>query len=407
MMKKKIAVLLVFICLAAALEPTVSYARVTPVFVAVNDTILPFTDDNMPYLEGGMIFMPVTVFSSLRIYSKGSADDERVVLYTGVGTAMRFLEFSTRPGNTSVKDQDNNILNWPAARRVGRRFYVPLRQVCEFFGLSHNACEIGTDIIPQQQMSLVRIVSNASFSIETLVNINRNALRTAYNNYYAPTITPSPPAPPGGIDEPPPVEEPPPVYSDVSVFLSFYDIAAGSVDSVLDMLGAHTASGYHTCFFVSADDVLSDPGLIRRISGAGHTIGIRLRDGTLEEFDRTSGLLFEATKIRTVLVSVIGDDIGEEAQGEEAGNEATPGDGSLDSSGLIIWRSSQSFGFADDMSESDITDMIPTETGERYSLMFPCSENATRILRDVLTFLREYEYTLEKITETMSPIFPL
>jgi len=409
-MKKRIALLLVFLCLAVVLEPAFSRAEDSPAFIAINDTILPFNDDYMPFAVGGMVYVPAIVFKDLNIYAEGSAETERMVMYTGAGSAMRFLEFSTRPGYTSVKDQNNNTLSWPAARRIGRRFYVPLRHVCEFFGLQVNAYEISRDIIPDRQISLVRIWTDISLSAQTLINRNRNALRAAYEQYYAPPVTPPPTVTPGGPDEPPPeIDEPPPVYSDVSIFLSFYDVSAGSAEWIMDRLDIQATFGYHTCFFVSADDVLSDPGLIRRISGAGHTIGIRLKEGTLDEFNRTSELLFEATKIRTVLVTVI-EETGSEDSGDDAAERETiTVDVQLLSSGLIVWGCSQNLNFINGSSEPDITgitDKIPTETGERYSLMFPCSEEAALVLPGVITFLTTYEYSLEKITETTDPIFP-
>ena len=376
-MKRKIAVLLAVLCLAVAFDPGVSHAAITPAFVAVNDTFLPFSEEYMPFVVGGQIFMPVNVFAELSIYPIGDAEEERVLLYKGA----RYLDFSTRSGQSETRDQDRNLLAWPHARRIGNRFYVPLRQVADFFGLTIELHETSRDIIPQQQVLVVRIVSSRSLNIQSLIGLNRNALRTAYNEYYAP------PSPMPGEDEPPPPVEEPPDYSSILIHLSFYDISAGSAEWILDMLDIQAAFGYHSCFFVNARDIFYDPGLIRRISGAGHSLGIWLEEGTYEEYMSTSALLFEAVKIRTVLVSGTEEAHSVMAEGEK--------------NGLILWASSHNHGFYDDLSAPEINDMIPREDGARYSLMFSCSENAVSELPGVISFLRNYGFALERITETV------
>ena len=385
-MKKRIAAVLAVLCLAVILEPTVSRAAVVPAFIAINDTLLAFNDDNMPFLNGNEYFVPSKVFEDLGIWSIGSDEEERVLVYRG---ASRYLEFSTRPGDTRTTDQNGEVLNWPATRRIGRRFYVPLRQTCAYFDLSYEILEISRDIIPQQQVFIVRIISSANFNGPTFIGLNRNALNAAYNEYYQshfPLTPPSQGAPPEEEEE-----EPPPDYSDVRVLLSFCEISSGSAELILDLLEYQAAFGYYSCFFVSADDIQNDPGLIRRISGVGHTIGLRLTEGTLEEYAEASALLFEAAKIRTVLVSI--------------DPEAPEGIAETGASGLIFWGSSGSSGFYDGMAVADINAMIPTESGERYSLMFSCSEDSAAVLPGVISYLRENEYTTEKITETIEAIY--
>lgn len=392
-MKKKIAVILAVLCLMALFEPTVSHAEVKPGFISVDDVLIPFTDENMPFIIGGRVWVPAKVFESLNIWSQGSEEEERVVLYGG----NRYIDFSTRPGASSTKDHNNEVLNWPPARRVGRVFYVPVEQVCEFFGLSVDLREISSDIIQQQQMWIVMIMSgnitNRQSFIQNFMYQNRNALRIAYNAYYSPPTPPSPPVSPG-VTEPPPEEEEPTDFSGVSIYLSFYDTSAGNAEWIMDVLDIQAEFGNHSCFFVTADDILDNPGLIRRISGAGHTIGIRLLTGTINEYDRTSALLFEAAKIRTVLVSVAEDVLVEKTTD--------------DLPGLINWTDSQDSVLVDERAWSDIlsdiTDMIPRETGERYSIMLPCSEKTALLLPGVISFLMEYKFALEKITETSVPI---
>jgi len=296
-MKKRIAAVIITLCVLTALTPLVSLAAVTPYFMAVNDTLLDFNETTMPFVSGSEIFIPVKVLEEFDIWSVGSAREERILVCRGV---YRYLDFITKPGETKTTDQYGNTLDWPAARRVGDRFYVPLNQVCAFFGLRSEIYDIKREIIPDEQMRMIRIISGSSINTPTFEGLNRNALRAAYNKYQA-SIAPQTP-PPGATNPPPPVE-PTPDYSGVTIHLSFYDISSGSAGGVLDFLDTQAAFGYQCCFFVSAADIADNPDVIRRIAGSGHSIGIKLTECSYEEYLKTSALLFEAAKIKTLLVS--------------------------------------------------------------------------------------------------------
>ena len=389
-MKKKIIAVLVMICIMTALLPTISRAAVTPYFMAINDTLLDFNDDTIPYIVGNEIFVSVGVFEvkipdggGVPVYALANVQQEQVLLYRGV---VKMAVFSTKLDETVTKDQAGNILNWPSARRIGKRFYVPLAQVCEYFGLTYEVYDIRRDIIPDEQMKLIRIVSDAKFNTPTFEGLNRNTIKAAYNRYYAPPEQPSPTVP--GTTGPP-VVGPPPGYSDVTIHLSFFDISAGNAESILDLLDTQSAFGYRACFFVNAEDILADPGLIRRIAGSGHSIGINLTESTFEEYLETSGLLFEAAKIKTVLVC---------ADTTARGDTAVNGVGRW-----VLWDNSAAPDFYDTVTVDAITKTIPKEKNARCNLMLSCSENAANLLPGIVSYLRVNEYTIEMITETVEP----
>ena len=185
-----------------------------------------------------------------------------------------------------------------------------------------------------------------------------------------------------------------PTYGDVTVYFSFHGLSAGSCASVLDLLYNQGAAMPPFCFFVSADDIKAAPGLIRKLYGSGHTVGIWLEEGTLREYLEVSALLFEAAKVKTVLVSA---------------NWATVAAARLaDAYGLIFWGASQEpvpdgeDGEVD--TEVDITETLPTESGERAMLSFDCSEGTAEILTDIFAHLKMFEYTIGTITETTIPM---
>jgi len=390
-MKRNIAVALLVLCLVAVFIPIVTRASVTPYFMAVNDTLLPFSADTMPYVSSGEFFIPDNVFGGgeLGVHATGSDELERLRLYKGSG---RYVDFYTARGVT--EDQDGNTLFWPAARRIGRRFYLPLRQVCDYFELRYEIIEVPRDIIQNEQMWIVRIISKANFNSPTFVGMNRNALRSSYNAYYAPPPSPSPIPTGGGTITTPPSPtvtiEPTPDERDVTVHLSFFDVFTGSAEGILNLLDIQIASGQHACFFVSYDDIRGNPGLIRRISGSGYTLGIMLNEGTFEEYQKVSELLFEAAKVKTVLVLTA-----ESAQMDTIAEEGNS---------LIFWGNAHSLFDDETVTARDVTEAVLRQGGDRQNLIFSCSENVEAILPGVITFLRGNEYTLERITETVVPV---
>ena len=377
-MKKRIIAVAVACCLMAVLVPTRTSAAVTPHFTAVNDTLLPFNDDTMPFISAGEVFVPDRVLEGLGVWSISTEDRDMVWLYRGVG---RYVIFHTQRG--IVEDQDGNVLNWPSARVIGRRLYVPLRHVSEYFGFTFRIFEIPRSVIPDEQMWIVRIVSDAIFNDPTFIGVNERALRNSYNAYFAPP----PPVP--QQPTPTPVDQPPNLGR-VTIYLSFYGISAGSAEGILDLLDIQTASNSHSFFFVSSADIKADPGLIRRIAGSGHTVGIWLEEGTRAEYLLSSALLFEAAKIRTVFVS--------------AGQAAEAAQAMAEENGLLFWGGDQSFINYENSSVAAITATITREEGARQSLMFSCSESASAVLPGVYSFLSENGYSMARITETVVPI---
>ena len=389
-------IITIFIVIAAVV-PAISRSSMPPYFLAVNDTLLPFNETTMPYISGGDILVPHSVFGEAEVWSAASDELDRVRIYRG---SNRHVDFYTARG--LAEDQDGNVLPWPAARKVGGRFYVPLRQVCEFFDLTLTFPEVGRDIIPQEQMYIIRIRSREGLNDRTFVGFYRESLKSAYNEYYSISTSPSPPTTsptspqpptvsPGVPTYTPPSVEPPPIYSDVTVYHSFYGIADGGTDVIFELLDANAASDYRFCFFVSAADIRKDAGLIRKIAADGHAIGIWLEQGTYREYEMTSMLLYEATKVKTILVML-----------SEAASARTSL-GLLNGYGLIIWSVSGGLVYDDTFSVDAVTEMIPKESGARMNLISSCSENTALMLSGILAYLREFEYSVAGINETTAP----
>ena len=375
-MAKKIASTIIALCLIAALAPTATRAAVSPHFMAVNDTLLAFGDDTMPIIIGGIIFVPHDVFALAGVRAATSGAPGHVRLYAGA----RRLDFFADWGVT--EDQHENTLNWPPAHRHGGKIYVPLHQVCCFFDLSYTLIEVGRDVIPNAQIWVVRIISSAALTNESFVSLHRNEMAAAYEAHYGP-------APSDGGE----YEEPPPDYSDITIYLGFYDISAGAADEILDLLESQEGGMGRACFFVSAGEIAGNAGLIRKIYSSGHAVGIWLNEDTHEEYLEASALLFEAAKIKTVLVSSA------ESFLEAASHE------------LIYWptQTCEECGGDIDVGTEETPGGaaiagLPTESGARHNLMLPCSESTASTLPMLLAHLRSYGYTTEQIVEPAVPV---
>jgi len=354
----------------------------------VNETLLPFNYSTMPIVLGSDIFVPATVFHGLDVWAVGFEDFARVY-----SRDNRFVDFHTTPGDARTTNQDGLQLRWPHARSVNNRIYVPLRQVSDFFGLSFQVVEIPDSIISERQMHVVRITSGSSINDPTAVGMNRDGIRRGFEEHFAPPPLPPSRPPIIGDDPPPPpqIEEPvelPPDYSDVTVYLSFFDISAGSVEWILGLFDM-PETGSHAAFFVSAEDIFLNPGMVRRISGTGHTLGIWLTEGTFEEYLRASAVLFEAAKVRTVIISA--SDAAEQARETAQAHN------------LIFWDSTESI-VDYEASLSAITATIPRASGARRNLLFSGNEAAATIFPGVYSYLRENIFTVERITETVEPL---
>ncbi|MCL2227639.1 MAG: hypothetical protein FWB97_08445 [Oscillospiraceae bacterium] len=378
-MKKRVISLFAIFILGMAFLSEVSQAASPPYFVIINETKLPYNEDTMPFYIGNDIFIPVVVLTGLGVWEVSSEDFVR--LYRGT----RYVNFYTRPGEARTVNQDGTTLRWPHARRVGTRFFVPLRHVSDFFGLSYQIVPVPASIIPERQMQVLRIISDSIVNGPTAVGMNRDELRASFLEHFA-----AHPPPPGNGATQLPGDDVPPDYSDVTIHLSFFDISAGSAVWVLDLLDIQAESGFHACFFVNADDIRKNPDLIRRISGTGHALGIWLEDGTFEEYLETSALLFEAAKVRTVIVSA---GYATETAAETAAEH-----------GLIFWDGFESLVDYSAQSVAVITANLPREGGDRKNLLFPCTEGAASVLPGVYSYLRANEFTVERITETVMPL---
>jgi hypothetical protein len=147
---------------------------------------------------------------------------------------------------------------------------------------------------------------------------------------------------------------------------------------------------FKSCFFVSADEIRENADLLRRAAGRGHMIGIWLDTGTLDEYRNASSLLFEAAKVKTILVSADGSAV------KTAEDMATK-------AGLIFWKPTKTYDAASKISYAGITGKLTVLSGNRESIGISCTDKAVSVIDSFLYYLADKKYNVKRINEKTPP----
>lgn len=363
-MKQKFIVAILMLCLIIFMGMPFASAAGTLYFTAVNETILPLSDATMPTVLNGEMYVPYSVFTTkeLGVNFYSTSGGNTVSLYKG----STLLIFNLSEGYS----YDQNDVQYTAvAQKYNGIVYVPVTFVSSFFGYTYS-------YIDSAPAPIVRIkTSSVIYNDKTFVSVSRTKMESYLDEYYGVTITPSP-SPSTGYE----------TYENVTIFLSFDNISSENTDDILSTLDQY---GYHGCFFVTKEELVEHDDLIRKIAGHGHSIGIRLQSGTIEEYSETSAVLFEVTKLRTLLVSA------DSAVLETAEQMA-------EDEGLLFWNDTKSFGSVR-FSPSSLTNKLSTATGSFENLSFSCTNYTLNSLLSVLSYLNTHGYTIKLINEIQSP----
>ncbi len=275
-MKKRFLVLLLAAVLLITAVPLSAQATSDICFVAVNDT-LP-ESISFAYVKDAVTYVPCAALGSFRIYNLYDSNISTVLIYT----SSQQVTIDMKQGIAT--DKDGVEYSATAIYRNGQ-VYVPAQFICSMFGLNASYIEgVGYG-------DICRITDGTEVLGDTLfLSAATNQMRTRYQAYQdSIASTPAPshsPAP----------EEPEP-HDDVTIYLSFLGSPTGYL---LNLLKNYDISA---AFFLTGEDILTHPDIVRRIVGEGHMVGIYCADGSLQSLTTASDLLFEAAHVRTVLVT--------------------------------------------------------------------------------------------------------
>ncbi|MDR0862389.1 MAG: hypothetical protein LBN30_06420 [Oscillospiraceae bacterium] len=370
MRKKFVAVILIILTAAALLVPQTRAAGTLFCFTAVEDTLLlPLRESVMPIYFGSELYLPYTVFSHLGVYNAYSVTDEHLYVYKG----KKRLDFYIKSETTY--DESGDKLPGVTARISGGIAYVPIAFMCSHFDLEYT-------VTPSEPASVLRIKSSsATYSDKELISNNRRQMQFAYDAYFAAEATPPPsfnPIPSA------PIASAEPTFPSTTIHLSFYGTGAGGLDRILAAL---MDANVTACFFLSPQELRDEPSNARRIHGSGHSVGIWLNTGTEEEYDEASRLLFDAAKLKTVLIAA--------PDTATAAAESTAAE-----RGLVLRTASRIYGADSNASVLSVVARLPVTDGARRDFRFACSANAGNILPGILQYLAERQYLVARIVET-------
>ena len=282
-------------------------------FMAVNDQLLELSEDTMPAMVDGVLYVPYTMLSAnatgvnLGVYATYSAAAGRVLVFS----SRRQLVFDLQSNMTY--DMNGSFY---AERAILRNstVYIPIARVCDVF-----RGDIYYTVSRVEYGYLVRVRNSAAeLGDEAFIDAASNMMRNYLDRYEQsrPDDEPTPSASDPTISTPPQVSG-----NEAWIYLAFtLSEEGGTADQVLSALSAR---GEQAVFFLTPDQLAGEDDLVRQLLGSGHQVGVRLTagsvSGALEELSAAEETMAAVAHCRLGLVLAEGLDEDETAEVERAG----------------------------------------------------------------------------------------
>lgn len=274
-MKNRILSLILVFALVLALSLSAAADNSGLCFTATNDTLLDL--GSMASSVGGMYYVPCKVFSTFGVYMNYFEASSTALLFNN----DKQIFFDMTSGNSY--DAEKNYYSVSAIFRNGQ-VYAPVYWVCNYFGLS---CSVISGV---GYGDIVRIKNGAQALTDSqFLDAATSLMRSRYNDYYGVTATASP-----SPSQPKPGDG---AQSTASVALCVIGLPSQSLMGTLDNYGGKA------CFFVTEEEVLNAPDMIRRICASGNSIGIYCKADPDSEIQQTADAIFDAAQTRAVLIT--------------------------------------------------------------------------------------------------------
>ena len=294
--KRPVLPLVLAVILAVGMFQPMPAAAANLYFTGINDSVAPLTSSSMPYWSGGTLYVPYTVFDanqngvgvSLGLYTSYNHRSHIVTIFN----LKQMLVFDLERG-TCRDDMTGAAYDARAVMRYGKP-YVPLYVVCSVFGLEYSYNQLSYI----SQGYLVRIKSadavlDDGLFIDRARELINNRLRDYTQSLSPAETTPTIPVSPS---EPPEVDG-----GNVATYLAFRCESADGLSAILNTLDG---TGQYALFFLAPQVIEEEGGLVRRILGTGHSVGILAWEGEKEALSRGRLALEELAHTRTTLAYV-------------------------------------------------------------------------------------------------------
>lgn len=280
--------------------------------MAVNDTVLATTADNMPRTMGGALYVPYTMLSQLSTginlgVNAMYSTTRRTVLVTDGG--QRGVIFDTQ-ANTA-QDLNGKPLSVRAMVR-NTTVFVPIDWLCEYFGTITCTRIQSPYGIVIRVTNAAAILSDQDFIDAASMNLASALRRYLDSGGLGEGVDP---IPSGGAE----VSDPP---SGAELYLACrWGAEARECAQLME------GRDQRALFLFAPEEIAGQDDLVRRLAGAGHTLGLVLDGESLEDClgqaGEGRGLLAAAARYNALVVS--------------APNLDEEGRGALAEEGYVIW----------------------------------------------------------------------
>lgn len=376
--KRPVLPLVLAVILAVGMFQPMPAAAANLYFTGINDSVAPLTSSSMPYWSGGTLYVPYTVFDanqngvgvSLGLYTSYNHRSHIVTIFN----LKQMLVFDLERG-TCRDDMTGAAYDARAVMRYGKP-YVPLYVVCSVFGLEYSYNQLSYI----SQGYLVRIKSadavlDDGLFIDRARELINNRLRDYTQSLSPAETTPTIPVSPS---EPPEVDG-----GNVATYLAFRCESADGLPAILNTLDG---TGQYALFFLAPQVIEEEGGLVRRILGTGHSVGILAREGEEEAISRGRLALEELAHTRTTLAYV--------PDGARAG---------LEEQGWVCWKETLYLEPGDSVGGTAFAGTVLNRLGTRRRTVYLTLEgsgNTARVLPALLRQLSSNHYTVAVPVET-------
>lgn len=244
----------------------------TVYLMAVNERVHEMTAENMPMVMGGTLYVPYTILSfqasgiNLGVNAMYSSTQRTVMVSSG----GQGIVFDTQ--SNTAQDLDGNDV---PARAVTRNamVFLPIDYICDYFGT------ISCSRVSTPYGTLVRVTnSSAILSDASFVGAANNLLADNLQRYLANPGSYSPTNPSG----PGPDDSAPPDWAELYLAFRWGEQGADVAKLLEDR-------GERALFLFTCDELRAQDDAVRRLIGAGHTVGAALTGETGEDCRAEAG----------------------------------------------------------------------------------------------------------------------
>lgn len=316
--KSALTLALCALVLLSTVQGTQGAQRAQVYFMAVNDQLLELSDDTMPAMLDGILYVPYTMLSAnasgvnLGVYATYSAAAGRVLVFS----SRKQLVFDLQSNMTY--DMNGSFY---AERAILRNstVYIPIARVCDVF-----RGDIYYTVSRVDYGYLVRVLNSAAeLGDEAFIDAAANMMRNYLERYQQaqPDDEPEP-----AVSDPAPSSSPQADGNEAWIYLAFTLPEENiEVDQLLSALSDH---GCRALFFLTPEQIIQEDDLVRRLLGSGHLVGARITSGSV------SGALEELEQAETAMAAVaycrLGPVLAEGLDGDETAQ--------LEHSGYACWQ---------------------------------------------------------------------